>query len=127
MKTILYKVVKVLNKVKPTPIASSGGIIIRYAWVAKKMTFQITFFTLRITLLFGLSFGNTVEIATAFPAPKDIVKADVESVKTCQNVACLPVNMKKTTTKVCTVNCKDDSTASSVKLINPLNLFQASP
>ena len=82
MKTILYKVVKLLKEIKATEIASAGGIPIRPTWVAKKMTFQITFFTLRITLLFGLSFGNTVEIATAFPAPKDIVKADVTSVKT---------------------------------------------
>ena len=95
--------------------------------ILKKMTFQITFFTLRITLLFGLSFGNTVEIATAFPAPKDIVKADVTIVKTWKNVDCLPVLMKKTKTQNCKINCKNDSTASSVKLINPLNLFQASP
>ena len=91
------------------------------------MTFQITFFTLRITLLFGLSFGSTVEIATAFPAPKDIVKDDVTIVKTWKNVGCLPVLVKKTKTQNCTLNCKNDSTASSVKLINPLNLFQASP
>ena len=95
--------------------------------IPKKMTFQITFFTLRITLLFGLSFGNTVEITTAFPAPKDIVKPDVASVKICQNFGCLPLEVKKTKTQSCKINCKDDSTASSVKLINPLNLFQASP
>ena len=91
------------------------------------MTFQITFFTLRITLLFGLSFGSTVEIATAFPAPKDIVKADVAIVKSWKNVARLPVKVKKVRTQLCTPNCNNDSTASSVKLINPLNLFQASP
>ena len=93
----------------------------------KKMTFQITFFTLLKTLLSGLSFGNTVEIVTAFPAPKNIIKADVPSVKNCKNVGCIPVNMKKKTTQPCRTNCKHDSTASSVKLINPLNLFQASP
>ena len=95
MKTILYKVVKLLKKVKPTSIALIGGKIIRPALLINKMTFQITFFTLRITLLFGLSFGNMVEIATAFPAPKDVVKADVNIVKTCQNVGCLLVIMKK--------------------------------
>ena len=94
MKTILYKVVKLLKKVKVAEIASTGGKNVTPMDIPKKMTFQITFFTLRIILLFGLSFGNTVEIATAFPAPKDIAKADDASVLICQNS---PLSMQKST------------------------------
>ena len=127
MKICLYKCVKLLKKVKPSVIAIIGGKKIEPEDIANKMTFQITFFTLRITLLSGLSFGNWVEIATAFDAPKHNVKLDVASVKFCQNFVCLPLKMKKRKTTSCIVICKKDSTASSVKLINPLNLFQASP
>ena len=126
-KITLYKVVKLLNEVKPTTIASNGGIKLTTIDVAKKVTFQITFLSLLKTLFFGLSSGNWVEITTAFPAPKETVNADVAIVKTCKNVGRIPVKMKRMTTKNCKINCKDDSTASSVKLINPLNLFQASP
>ena len=82
MKTILYKCVKLLKKIKPVRIACSGDKKVMPMDEAKKKTFQITFFTLRITLLFGLSFGNWVEIATAFDAPKNNVKPDVKIVKT---------------------------------------------
>ena len=95
MKTILYKGVKLLKKIKPTIIAHSGDKEIVPKDIAKKVTFQITFFTLRITLLFGLSFGNTVEITTAFPAPNIIMKPDVAIVKNCQNVGFLPVELTK--------------------------------
>ena len=90
MKISLYNVVKVLNKLKPTITAFSGMIPAAPKDVPKKMIFQITFLTFLINLLFGLSFGNTVEITTAFPAPNIIMKPDVAIVKICQNVGFLP-------------------------------------
>ena len=95
MKISLYKVVKLLNKVKPTIIAFSGIKPAAPMDVPQKTKLQITFLTLLITLLFGLSFGNTVEITTAFPAPNTIMKPDVAIVKICQNVGFLPVELTK--------------------------------